>query len=95
MKIGLKLWKFYYNLKLKVKLKEKSYIRINIRELDRVPSTKYLSYIYWANGPYYPSEHILFVRSILLQTQVFSIGQVDEPYIGVNTREPNKELYTG
>jgi len=37
----------------RVKSKEKSYIRINIRELDGVSSTKYLSYIHLANSLYY------------------------------------------
>jgi len=46
VKIGLKSWKLYYNLKLKVKSKEKSCIKINIRELDEVLSTNYLPYIH-------------------------------------------------
>ena len=37
----------------KVKSKEEPCIRINIRELDGVPSTKYLSYIHLANSLYY------------------------------------------
>jgi len=32
---------------------------------------------------------------MLLQTQVFRIGQVNEPCIGVNTRELNSKLCTG
>ena len=37
----------------KVKSKEKSYIRVNIRELDRVPDTRCLPYIHLANSIYY------------------------------------------
>jgi len=33
--------------------------KINIRELDRVLSTKYLPYIYWANGPCYTKPSLL------------------------------------
>ena len=35
-----------YNLRLKSKIKKESYIIVNIRELNRVPGTKYLPYIY-------------------------------------------------
>jgi len=37
----------------KVKLGKEPYIRINIRELDRVPSTKCLPYLHWADSLYY------------------------------------------
>ena len=40
----------YYNSRPRVRLKEKSYIKIDIRKLDRVLNTKYLPYIHWANG---------------------------------------------
>ena len=43
----------------KVKSKEEPYIRINTRELNRVPSTKYLSYICLANGPCYTKYNLL------------------------------------
>jgi len=36
-----------------MKLKSESFIRVNIRELNGVPVTKYLSYIYLANSLYY------------------------------------------
>ena len=39
----------------RVKLRKKPYIRVNTRELNRVPSTIYLLYIYWTNGLYYIS----------------------------------------
>jgi len=34
-----------YNLRLRVRLKKKSCIIVHTKELDGVPSTKYLSYI--------------------------------------------------
>ena len=37
----------------RVKSVKKPCIQINIRELNEVPSTKYLPYIHLANGPYY------------------------------------------
>ena len=39
--------------KLKCKSKKEILYWINIRELNRVPSIKYLSYIYWADSLYY------------------------------------------
>jgi len=51
-----------YVLQLKsqsVKTKDKPYIKVNIRELNRVSSTKCLSYIYWANSPYYNKSSLL------------------------------------
>ena len=36
-----------------IKLIKEPCIRVNTRELDRVPVIKYLPYIYWANSPYY------------------------------------------
>jgi len=36
-----------------VKSTKESYIRVNTRELDRVPSTKCLSYIHLADDTYY------------------------------------------
>ena len=42
-----------------MKPKEESYIRVNIKELDEVPSIKYLPYIYWANGLYYTKPSLL------------------------------------
>ena len=32
---------------------------------------------------------------LMLQTQVLRVGQVNEPCIGINTRELDRELYTG
>jgi len=51
------------------KLRKESCIRVNIREFSRVPSIKYLSYIYWTNSLHYtkPSllkKYMLFIRSI-------------------------------
>jgi len=34
------------------------------------------------------------VSNIMLQTQNLGVGQVNEPCIGVNTRELNRKLYT-
>ena len=35
------------------------------------------------------------LTEVLLQMQVLRVGQVNESYIGVNTRELNRELCTG
>ena len=43
----------------KVKLRKESYIRVNTRKLNKVPSTKCLLYIYWTNGPYYIKSSLL------------------------------------
>ena len=47
-----------YNLRLKSKIKEESYIRINTRELNEVLSIKYLPYIYWANDLCYTKSSL-------------------------------------
>jgi len=56
-------------LKLKCKSKRKILYWFNTRELNGVPSTKYLSYTYWVNGLYYTrlaysKEHMLSIRLI-------------------------------
>ena len=49
----------YYNLRLRVRLKQKHYIRVDIRELNGVLSTKCLPYIYQANSLYYTKPSLL------------------------------------
>jgi len=52
------------------KTKEKSCIRINIRKLNRVPVTKYLSYIYLANSLCYTNLAYLKVIYILYTVNI-------------------------
>jgi len=43
----------------RIKLRRKPYISVNIRELNRVPSIKYLSYIHWTDNLYYIKPSLL------------------------------------
>ncbi len=41
------------------------------------------------------SHDLLLFQSPMLHSQDLGVGQVKEPYIRVNTREFNRELYIG
>jgi len=59
----------------------------NTRELDEVSSTKYLSHIHLANSLCYTKPSCYELKSLELDKRTNS-------YIGVNTKELDRELFT-